>query len=658
MEESKEQIKFYSFLQFGVFFIIVIEILIHCYLPYISNEFIRKIILSLFKISIFQIPLFTKIFTLVLIFLVGVGTKAKKDLKLDVLKHIAIPLFLGLLLIFSSLFFYPKFDFTAKPILPFTPLYQLLYILSSVLGAILTIIGASNVSKLIKSNFGKDVWNVEEESFMQETEKKETSTSINIPTKFYYKKKIYDGWINMNPFRGILVIGTPGSGKSFGVINPCIRQMIKKGFTLCVYDFKYPTLANIALYHYINNQNNKRYTNYKFHVIDVNNVENSVRVNPLSTKYIGSLIQAQEVAESLVKALKKGEKGEAFFDESATNFLAACIYFFNQYENGKYSTLPHILAFITMPYDKIFPILFSNTELIPKLSPFISAYEKKAFDQLEGQIGTLKIYLSKLATKETFFIFSSDDIPLTISSHETPSIFILASDPDTQSASSTLYSLVINRIINVVNRKGNIPIGIIADEVPTIYLHKIENLIATARSNQVSVVLGLQELPQFKQQYGQETADTISSVIGNVLSGSARNKQTLEWLQTLAGKKKQVGESLSIDRTRTSINVSEKYDNLIPTGKIANLKTGEMIGVIAKDVENNSYADKYVPSAIHCKINLNMNEIKAEEKAEPHLKKPVYRKFVSDKNEYLKKHFDDIFDETKKMVEDLLAKLN
>ena len=658
MEESKEQIKIYSFLQFSVFFIAAFDIVSNCYVLFIPEGIFKNLLINFAEIGVFKIPLHTKILTLVIICLVGIGTKAQKKIDINVFIHIVIPLCFGVILMFISLLFIPKFSFSDNFILPYTPLYQLLYVTFTVLGALLTLIGVSNISKIIKSNFGKDVWNVEEESFMQEMELHETPTSVNIPTKFYYKRKVYDGWINMNPFRGIMVIGTPGSGKSFGIINPCIRQMIKKGFCLCVYDYKFPTLANIALYHYISNMKKGKFSNYKYHVIDVNNVENSVRVNPLSVKYIGSLIQAQEVAESLVKALKKGEHGEAFFDESAINFLSACVFFFNQYQNGKYSTLPHILSFITMPYDKIFPILFSNTELIPMLSPFISAHEKKAYDQLEGQIGTLKIYLSKLATKETFFIFSKDEVPLNISSPENPTIFILASDPDTQSASSTLYSLVVNRIINVVNRKGNLPSGIIVDEVPTIYLHKIENLIATARSNKVGVVLGLQELPQFQQQYGKETADTISSVIGNVLSGSARSKQTLEWLQTLAGKKKQMGESLSIDRTKTSINMSEKLDNLIPSGKIANLKTGEMVGVIAKDIDNNTYGDKYIPSAVHCKININMNEVFAEEKAEQHLKKPQYHKFKGDKNVFLKEHYDKIFEETRTLVDEILNDLN
>lgn len=657
MQESREQIKIYGLLQFAIFFIVLIDVLLNCYYPYINGVFVN-LISPFAKMRFFATPLYSKILVLIVSALVAIGTKARINIKLNVFSQIILPFLIGIIMLFGSLYLIPYFTWGSDFLIPYTPLYQLGYIFLSLIGAILALVGMSNTSKLIKSNLGKDVWNVEEESFMQDTELIETETSINIPTLFYYKRKVYKGWINMNPFRGVMVIGTPGSGKSFGVINPCIRQMIQKGFTLCIYDFKFPTLANIALYQYINNQRQGKYPNYKFHVINVNDVESSVRVNPLATKYISSLIQATEVSESLVKALKKGDsKGESFFDESAINFLTACIYFFNQYENGKYSTLPHILSFITMSYDKIFPILFSNTELIPLLSPFISAHEKKAYEQLEGQVGTLKIFLSKLATKETYFVFGQDDVPLNISNPDNPTVFIMASDPDTQSASSTLYSLVVNRIINLVNRTGNLPTGIIVDEVPTLYLHKIENLIATARSNKVGVVLGLQELPQFKQQYGDKTADTISSVIGNVLSGSARSKQTLEWLQTLAGKKKQMGESLNIDKSRASINFSEKLDNLIPTGKIANLKTGEMVGVIAKDVNHNEYGKEYITSAVNCKIDINMKEVEAEEESFPFLKMPVYHKFGEDKEVFLKKNFDRIFEETTQVVNRLLEEI-
>lgn len=279
--------------------------------------------------------------------------------------------------------------------------------------------GADAISKLMQQKMGKDRWNVEEESFAQNQELVETDTSINIPYLFRYSKKINKGWVNINPFRGTMVIGTPGSGKSFGIINPAIRQMIAKGFCLCIYDFKFPDLAQIAYYHYLLKKSKDSGYEYDFHVINLNEVEKSKRVNPLKKEYIQTLAEAQEMAESMVSSLQKGGSSsgggsDAFFTQSAINFLSSSIYFFATYEDGKYSDLPHILSFMNRSYKEIFDTLFTNEEIFSLLSPFKTAYENKAFDQLEGQVGTLKIFLSRLATKESFWVFSGDEVELKI----------------------------------------------------------------------------------------------------------------------------------------------------------------------------------------------------------------------------------------------------
>jgi len=280
----------------------------------------------------------------------------------------------------------------------------------------------------------------------------------------------------------------------------------------------------------------------------------------------------------------------------------------------------------------------------------MTAYKARAFDQLEGQVGTLKIFISRLATKETFWVFSGEDFDLKISNPKSPSILILANDPNTQSINSACYSVILNRITRLVNSRGNKPVGLIIDEAPTLYAHKIENLIAQARSNLTAVLLGLQELPQFQQQYGKETATTIASVVGNVLSGSVRNKETLEWLERIFGKVKQINESLSIDRTKTSISISEKLESLIPAGKIASLKAGEMVGMLASDAVEN-YTGKYETSAINCRINLDMQAIKAEEKAYQEL--PVFYDFAGKQEEVLLQNFYRINDEVLEIVSGL-----
>jgi len=461
-------------------------------------------------------------------------------------------------------------------------------------------------------SIGKDRWNVEEESFDQNTELITGETTINIPYLFYFKRKLNNGWLNINPFRGTMVIGTPGSGKSFGIINPAIRQMIKKAFCICLYDFKFPDLAQIAYYHYRKRKEIDKSYKHQFAVVNVNEVEKSVRVNPFKADFINTLADAQEMAESMIYALQKGGGGggggsERFFTQSAVNFLSASVYFWATYEKGKYSDLPHILAFMNRSYDEIFSTLFQNIELHSLLSTFQSAYTNKAFDQLEGQIGTLKIELSRLHTKESAWVLSGNDIKLNISSRENPTILVLASDPRTQDQNSAIYSAVLNKIIQQVNTKGNHPSAIIADEVPTIYIHKVDNLIATARSNKVAVVLGLQELPQLRQYYKKEVADTITAIIGNIISGSARDKSTLDWLEKLFGKVKQKSKSISVNQNNTSYSINERMDNLIPGSKIASLKTGEMVGILAKDESTtgyNSVPKEYSKSFFNGKINL------------------------------------------------------
>jgi hypothetical protein len=629
MQEQQHQIKIYGFLQKAVYAIVALDCASLFYLnaniPVVSN-----LLKNFSKMSFIYPPINAKFATLILIGLVAVGTKAKKKKDLNIATEIVLPIVLGLVLIFSSLIVQNEAgnDKLTK-IFPGMNLYQLIYAALSFLGAVILQMGADSISKLMQQKMGKDRWNIEEESFDQNQELIKSETNINIPYLFRYKGKSNKGWINLNPFRGTMVIGTPGSGKSFGVINPAIRQMIAKGFCLCIYDFKFPDLAQIAYYHYLLKKSKESDYKYSFNVINLNEVEKSKRVNPFHKKYIQTLAEAQEMAESMVSSLQKGGSNsgggsEAFFTQSAINFLSSCIYYFAKLENGKYSDLPHILSFMNRSYQEIFDSLFKNEEIGSLLSPFKTAYDNKAFDQLEGQIGTLKIFLSRLATKESFWVFSGDEVELKITDRENPSILILASDPGTQDINSALYSAVLNRTLRLVNSKHNLPGGIIADEFPTIYIHKIDNVVATARSNRVAVLLGLQEIPQLRQFYKKEVADTISAIVGNILSGSARDKNTLEWLEKLFGKIKQKSFSQSISQQGTTTSINEKMDFMIPAGKIAALRTGEMVGMIAQGEENDT--DEYKTSAINGKINLDMKAIKQEE--QNYVSMPVYYSFI------------------------------
>ena len=615
MQEQQNQIKIYSFFQKMVYFIVLLDC---ASLFFITAKipFVTELLTKFSKMGLFYPPLNAKICTIILIALVAIGTRAKKKIDLNIGKQIITPILIGLGLMFGSLIFTSQAgDNNLSKIIPPLNFFQIIYTILSFLGALIAQVGADNISKLMQQKMGKDRWNIEEESFAQNQELVKTDTSVNIPYLFRFNKKTNKGWININPFRGTMVIGTPGSGKSFGVINPAIRQMIDKGFCLCIYDFKFPDLAKIAYYHYLLKKDKDENYQHQFHVINLNEVEKSKRVNPFKQEYIQTLAEAQEMAESMVSSLQKGGSSsgggsEAFFTQSAINFLSSCIYFFAKFENGKYSDLPHILSFMNRSYQDIFDTLFSNEEIYSLLSPFKTAYDNRAFDQLEGQVGTLKIFLSRLATKESFWVFSGDEVQLKITDKENPSIIILASDPSTQDINSALYSSVLNRTLRLINSKNNLPGGIIADEFPTIYIHKIDNVVATARSNKIAVLLGLQEIPQLRQFYKKEVADTISAIVGNIISGSARDKNTLDWMEKMFGKIKQKSYSQSISQQGTSTSINEKMDFMIPAGKIAALKTGEMVGMIAQGEENNT--EEYKTSAISGKINLDMKALKIE----------------------------------------------
>lgn len=646
MEESQELKKLYTLMQFIIYVLVCMEVLIFVNFPFSQSI---EIFLNLFaKLVFYKKMVYSKCIILAFIIATSVGTKAQKDIDFKASKQVIVPLIFGLILFFGSIYFY-DIDKSKN----YENWNNIIYIITTFIGAIMTNVALNNISKYIKSNIMKDRLNKENESFLQTTKKIDNDYSVNIPMKFYYNKKNNDGWINIvNPFRGTLLIGTPGSGKSFSVVNSFIRQHSAKGFSMVVYDFKFPDLAKITYYQYLKLKKEGKLKNYKFNVINFSDIEYSKRINPLKREYIEILADATETSEALYESLQKGDKqgGNAeFFKTSAVNFLSACIYFFSRYENGKYSDLPHVLSFLNHSYEDIFQVLFTNPELQSLLSPFKSAFDKGAFDQLEGQMGSLKIQISRLATKESYWIFSGDDFNLKVSDPKEPSYLIIANNPKTQSINSALNALIINRLTRLVNTKGNNPTSIVVDEAPTLYFYQLANLLSTARSNKVSVLLGLQEIPQLEEQYGKSTSKTITSVIGNVISGSARAKETLEWLQTIFGKIKQTKEGITINESRTSLNINEELQYTIPASKIATLPAGHLVGQIALDF---GQEDDFPNTMYNCATNLDLKAISAEEKNYVDLPKFYNFGTPEEKDKILTANYDKI----NKEVNDIIHK--
>ena len=620
---------------------------------------------------------YSKVATLIVVIITCIGTRNKKKIEFDARKMIFWPIITGIFLVVLSVWLYYTDILDTKLWLFRVTIW--LYMLTSIVGVVCIHVALDNASKYLKEGMMKDRFNFENESFEQNEDFKETKYSVNIPMRYYYKGKFRHGWININnPFRGTFVVGTPGSGKTFSVIEPFIRQHSAKGFSMVVYDYKFPTLATKLYYHYRKNKKaGKTPKDCKFHIINFVNVEYSSRVNPVQYKYIDSLAAAQETAETLVESLQKGKKeggggSDQFFQTSAVNFLAACIFFFVNYKRlpydadgnellpeyitdpetghkklsgrvfdvntgqtvepaywlGKYSDMPHVLSFLNHDYKEIFEILSTDSEVYPLLGPFMTAYKNKAMEQLEGMIGTLRVQISRLATKEAYWIFhkDGDDFDLKVTDPKSPSYLLIANDPEKESIIGALNAMILNRLVTRVNsgQGKNIPIDICVDEVPTLYFHKIDRLIGTARSNKVSVILGFQELPQLEADYGKVGMQKIITTIGNVISGSARSKETLEWLSNdIFGKTVQMKKGVTINKSETSINLNENMDSMVPASKISDMPSGWICGQVARDFTPTKTgfggtmdiqkSEEFKTSKFFCKTNFDMSAIKAEE---------------------------------------------
>ena len=716
MEESKELQGFYKIFRAVIYISVLMEFFEYAIDSSPMGSIVCELHDRMKQWMIYQDGnmAYCKIATFLLVCITCVGTRNKKHLEFDARRQVLYPLVCGVGLIVLSVWLFNTPMETKVYVLS---LNTLLYMVTSVVGVVLVHIALDNISKFLKEGLLKDRFNFENESFEQCKDLQKNDYSVNIPMRYYYKGKFRKGWVNIvNPFRGTWVVGTPGSGKTFSIIEPFIRQHSEKGFAVVLYDYKFPTLATKLYYHYLKNKNSKDSKmpkGMKFNMINFVDVEYSRRVNPIQLKYINNLAAASETAETLLESLQKGKKeggggSDQFFQTSAVNFLAACIYFFCNWEKepydkdgnmliaekvqdkqtlrmiptgrvfdrmgnevepaywlGKYSDMPHILSFLNESYQTIFEVLETDNEVAPLLGPFQTALKNKAMEQLEGMIGTLRVYTSRLATKESYWIFhkDGDDFDLKVSDPKNPSYLLIANDPEMESIIGALNALILNRLVTRVNtgQGKNVPVSIIVDELPTLYFHKIDRLIGTARSNKVSVTLGFQELPQLEADYGKVGMQKIITTVGNVVSGSARSKETLEWLSSdIFGKVVQLKKGVTIDRDKTSINLNENMDSLVPASKISDMPTGWICGQTARDfvktktgrggTMNIQESEEFKTSKFYCKTDFDMAEIKKEEDGYVPLPKFYTFKSRDERERILYKNFVQVGEDVKAMI--------
>ncbi len=597
--------------------------------------------------GLFHSILYTKLFSLLLLALSCLGTKGVKAEKMS-WNRIWTVLAVGFFLFFLNWWIL---------LLPISNWGNAtLYIFTMTAGYICLLMGGLWMSRLLKHNLMEDVFNNENESFMQETKLMENEYSVNLPTRFYYKKKWQRGWINVvNPFRATIVLGTPGSGKSFAVVNNYIKQQIEKGYSMYIYDFKFPDLSTIAYNHMMNHKNGYK-VKPQFYVINFDDPRRSHRCNPIHPDFMSDISDAYESAYTIMLNLNKTwvQKQGDFFVESPIILFAAIIWYLRIYKNGKFCTFPHAIELLNRRYEDVFPILTSYPELENYLSPFMDAWQGGAMEQLAGQIASAKIPLSRMISPQLYWVMSASEFTLDINNPEEPKILCVGNNPDRQNIYGAALGLYNSRIVKLINKKGQLKSSVIIDELPTIYFKGLDNLIATARSNKVAVCLGFQDFSQLVRDYGDKEAKVVINTVGNIFSGQVVG-ETAKTLSERFGKVLQKRQSISINRQDVSTSINTQMDSLIPPSKISGLTQGMFVGSVS-----DNFTERIEQKIFHAEIVVDTDKVRREESHYQPI--PIINDFKdADGNDCMKQaildNYNQIKEDVKLIVKDELERI-
>ena len=614
----------------------------------VTFEVIDKILWNFQRTTgLFSSVLWTKLFSVVFLALSCIGTKGVKEEKITWTK-IHCSLATGVVLFFLNWWL-------LELPLPHTA-DAVFYIATLSVGYICMLMAGTWMSRLLKNNLMDDVFNTENESFQQETRLIENEYSVNLPTRFYYKKKWNNGCINVvNPFRASLVLGTPGSGKSYAVVNSYIKQQIEKGFALYCYDYKFPDLSEIAYNHLLTHLDGYK-VKPKFYVINFDDPRKSHRCNPINASFMSDIADAYEASYTIMLNLNRSwiSKQGDFFVESPIILLAAIIWYLRIYQGGRYCTFPHAIELLNKKYSDVFTILRSYPELENYLSPFVDAWESDAQEQLQGQIASAKIPLSRMISPALYWVMTGDDFSLDINNSKEPKILVVGNNPDRQNIYSAALGLYNSHIVKLINKKGQLKSSVIIDELPTIYFRGLDNLIATARSNKVAVLLGFQDYSQLTRDYGDKESRVIQNTVGNVFSGQVVG-ETAKILSERFGKVLQKRQSMTINQREKSTSISTQMDSLIPASKISNLTQGMFVGAVA-----DNFDERIEQKIFHCEIVVDNEKVKRE--TARYVKLPQIIDFTDkDGNdrmqEEIQANYDRIRQEVRQIVEDEITRI-
>jgi hypothetical protein len=461
----------------------------------------------------------------------------------------------------------------------------LTYLLVTIGGYLVVMRSGGKLIRSVRLPWDKnDPFGWRQAGFPQEQRRLGGGGALHLRSEHKWKEEKRKGWINLiNPRRGILILGSPGSGKSRFIIEPLMRQLMEQGHALFVYDYKFPALSQLA-YRYFRAYRKQYPDTTRFYCIQFGDLSHSHRCNLLAPETLRWVADALGAARTILLSMNPtwAHKQGEFFVESPINFLGALIWYLRQHENGKYCTLPHVIELAQQPYDRLFAVLRKQGEIKALIEPFDQAYRNKTFEVLDSQISSARIPLARLASPDVYYILTGDDLRLDINDVNAPKILCLAGDPQRMEALAPVLSLYIDRLNRLCNQPGRYPCALICDEFATVRAYSMTTTIATGRSNKIVPILAVQDLSQLRTQYSRDEADLFLNITGNVFCGQVGG-ETARWMSERFPTIQQEKPSISSNSMDLSISTTLQREPTVNQATIASLSSGEFVGVLSDD---------------------------------------------------------------------------
>lgn len=411
-----------------------------------------------------------------------------------------------------------------------------------------------------------------------------------VSNEYSFNFKTNRGFVNiLNPFRGMLLIGTAGSGKTYSFIEPVIDQAFQKEYTAFIYDFKFPNLAEYTWNSFQLNYKNCKLRKPKFFILYFKDIRYSNRCNPLHPTILKEKAFALQASKTILYNINPewSKKQGEFFSSSAVAICQAIMWFLRleaERNNRNISTLPHLIEMASFPNTAMLvEVLLSEKDVATIITPIKAAMVAGASEQLAGQVASLQIGLSSIVDNKMYYVMSDNDFSLDINNPEDPKIVILGNDDALKQAYAPALSLFASTLANSINQKNRRHCLYCIDEFPTMYIMNVENLPNTGRSNKICTFLGLQNFYQSEQVYGKDASQVINASFANIIMGQTNDKKTAEFAQDILGQyyAEKRDLSLQFDTDGGSHSIKTERKKIIDPDDMFELDAGIFVGKVA-----------------------------------------------------------------------------